>query len=433
MSDAIAIRTEGLGKRYTIGGQSYRDPSLRDALSRPFRRLAGGGGAKGAAPRAAAGDGVFWALRDANLQIRHGENVGIIGLNGAGKSTLLKILSRITEPTEGQAVIDGRVGALLEVGTGFALALSGRDNVFLYGSILGMRREEVARKFDAIVEFSGVGKLIDLPVKRYSSGMYVRLAFAVAAHLEPEILFLDEVLAVGDLSFQRKCFEFARELQRRDATILFVSHNMFSIKTMCDRVIYLSKGRIEYDGPVDAGIELYERDCRLTVLSWEGAGKPEEWPVYIDRCELSGADGRVKTVFDFGEKMRIKLDYLIRGPMPSPNFMVAFVRSDGVTCCTYSTEHDGLDLGTLTADGVLELDVPPLKLVAEMYTVQVTVRRKGFQDIVCAQVGTTFHVRDELLSMHFGVFHEPATWRHPPGRLTEADAGGRSQLTAIQG
>lgn len=422
---SAAIVAEGLGKRYRIATGEKIDDSLRAHIVAGLHRLTG-------KRRAVAPGGEFWALREANFTIGHGENVGIIGLNGAGKSTLLKMLSRIVEPTSGQATIDGRVGALLEVGTGFALELSGRDNIFLYGSILGMRREEVRRKFDDIVEFSGVGRHIDVPVKRYSSGMYVRLAFAVAAHLDPEILFLDEVLAVGDLAFQRKVFDFAKKLQQRDATILFVSHNMFSIKTMCDRVIYLRQGRIEYDGPVDGGIELYERDCRLGVVGWEGAGDPEQWTVFIDRCELSGADARLRTVYDFGERMRLRLDYQIRRPITSPNFMVSFVRSDGVVCCTFSTEADGLDLGTLTEDGTLELEVPPMKLTAEMYSVHVTVRLPGYQDIVCAQIGTTFHIRDELLSHHFGVFHERATWHG--AAIPEASTppvSGRARLTAV--
>jgi lipopolysaccharide transport system ATP-binding protein len=404
MSETPSIVAEGLGKRYRVVTPGSQHLSLQQQL---VRRVAGAFGG-----RQARGD--FWALRDVSFRIARGENVGVIGLNGAGKSTLLKLLSRIVEPTSGQATLHGRLGALLEVGTGFALELSGRDNVFLYGSILGMKNEEVRRKFDAIVEFAGIGRHIEVPVKRYSSGMYVRLAFAVAAHLDPDILFLDEVLAVGDLAFQRKVFEFTKSLQKRDATILFVSHNMFSIKTMCERVIYLRNGSIEYDGRVEGGIELYERDCRLAVVGWDEAGAPETWAVFVDRCELADADGRAKTVFDFGEPIKVRLGYQIRRPVQSPNFSVSFVRSDGVTCCTYSTEADGLDLGMLSEDGSLELELPPTKLTAEMYSVHVTVRQPGYQDLICAQIGATFHIRDELLSHHFGVFHERATWHGSP-------------------
>ena len=224
MNDEIAIRAERLGKCYHKGVVSHN--SLRDKIEYTVRGLFS----------RKSGDekdkGLFWALKDASFEIHRGENVGIIGLNGAGKSTLLKILSRIVTPTEGYARVRGRVGALLEVGTGFHYELTGRENVYLYGSILGMSRSEISQKFDAIIDFAEIADFIDTPVKRYSSGMYVRLAFAVAAHLDPEILLLDEVLAVGDFVFQRKCMEFSKKLQMKDATILFVSHNMFSIRTM---------------------------------------------------------------------------------------------------------------------------------------------------------------------------------------------------------
>lgn len=412
MSNNVAISAESLSKCYTLATNRTHD-SIRDLVVNGSRNLFRKRAA--AAPKQE-----FWALRDASFEIKHGENVGIIGLNGAGKSTLLKILSRITEPTSGRAVIDGRVGALLEVGTGFHLELTGRENAYLYGSILGMSKEEVRRKFDAIVEFAGIAHHLDTPVKRYSSGMYVRLAFAVAAHLEPEILFLDEVLAVGDLAFQRKCLEFAKSMQQRDASILFVSHNMFSIKTMCERVIYLRQGQIQYDGSVEAGIEIYERDCRLSTLAWKGASKPEDWPIYITQCESIDSTGQPRTVYDLGDRMAIRIKYEVRSPLLHPNFMVSLVRSDGVVCATYSTEIDQIDIGKVTSDGMLHLELPPLKLVAEMYSIHITVREKGFQQIFCAQVGATFHMRDDLLDTHFGVFHEKAKWHHARGHERDA-------------
>ena len=257
-------------------------------------------------PESAARD-TFWALQDASFDIARGENVGIIGLNGAGKSTLLKILSRITTPTVGYARVTGRLGALLEVGTGFHAELTGRENTFLYGAILGMSRAEVARKFDAIVDFSEIRDFIDTPVKRYSSGMYVRLAFAVAAHLDPDILLLDEVLAVGDVTFQRKCMDFARQLERKGSTILFVSHNMFSIKTMCQRVIYLKQGRIVFDGPTDEGLRLYESDSKLGPTPW--FNPPRDPSIVITDVELYGEHGEQKTMFEFGERMRVRICY----------------------------------------------------------------------------------------------------------------------------
>jgi lipopolysaccharide transport system ATP-binding protein len=323
------------------------------------------------------------------------------------------------------ARIEGRVGALLEVGTGFHGELSGRENVFLYGSILGMSKEEVSRKFDAIVAFSGIEQFIDTPVKRYSSGMYVRLAFSVAAHLEPDILLLDEVLAVGDLAFQRKCIEHAKELQRRDATILFVSHNMFSIKTMCERVIYLRKGEIQYDGPVAGGIELYEKDCRLTELSWTGT-KPEDWPIYVSACEVLDANDQPRSLFDYGEAVKLRLHYEVREPVEDPNFIITLTRSDGVSVCNFSTELDGVSLGRVQNPGTIVLESPPLNLVAEMYSISVLVRKKGFQEILSGQTLGTFHIRHDILDTHFGVFHAKGKWQtEEPARESRLISGQR--------
>jgi lipopolysaccharide transport system ATP-binding protein len=403
MKDDVVISGKGLGKRYTLGAGGRSHDSLRELLVDGARSLF----RRGQSPKQAAEP--FWALRDVSFDIRRGENVGIIGLNGAGKSTLLKIMSRITVPTAGTARVAGRVGALLEVGTGFHGELTGRENAYLYGAILGMGKQEISRKFDAIVEFSGIKDFIDTPVKRYSSGMYVRLAFAVAAHLEPDILLLDEVLSVGDLPFQRKCMEFAKRLQERNATILFVSHNMFSIKTMCSRVIYLKRGRVQFDGPTDAGIEMYEEDCRLSTLSW-AEKKPDEWPIKVTDFSLLDESGTPKTVFEFGDSMRLRLEYEAHHALDNPNFIIAFIRSDGVACCNFSSEADGLALGEIHGKGVLELQTPPLKLVSELYTISILIREKGFQRVLCAQIGSTFHVRHELYDTHFGVFHEPGRW-----------------------
>jgi lipopolysaccharide transport system ATP-binding protein len=246
MSD-IAIRVENLGKKYHIGGKQERYSTLRDSLvqgiSAPFKRI--GGLLRGEAAAASDLSEEIWALKDVSFDIKHGDVVGIIGRNGAGKSTLLKILSQITEPTTGRAEIYGRVGALLEVGTGFHPELTGRENIFLNGAILGMRRKEMERKFDEIVDFSGVEKFIDTPVKHYSSGMQMRLAFAVAAHLEPEILIVDEVLAVGDAEFQKKCMGKMGEVAKGGRTVLFVSHNLGAVRELCETCVFLESGYIK--------------------------------------------------------------------------------------------------------------------------------------------------------------------------------------------
>jgi lipopolysaccharide transport system ATP-binding protein len=246
----IAIRAEGLSKQYHIGRLKKQNMTLQERLAAaamaPIRRL--GGLASGRAAAAADLDEVFWALRDVSFTIKQGEAVGIIGANGSGKSTLLKILSRITEPTEGSATVVGRTGSLLEVGTGFHGELTGRENVYLNGSILGMKQSEVRAKFDEIVAFSEVGKFIDTPVKHYSSGMRVRLAFSVAAHVHPDVLIVDEVLAVGDARFRKKCLDKMSDVARNGATVLFVSHMAQIVTSMCDRAIWLRNGRVVQDG-----------------------------------------------------------------------------------------------------------------------------------------------------------------------------------------
>lgn len=255
MRDPI-VTVEGLGKRYRLRHVAENQPyvALRDVLAAraaaPLRWLR-----RGAPVRATRED--FWALRDVGFAIATGEVVGVIGRNGAGKSTLLKILSRITEPTEGRVTLYGRVASLLEVGTGFHPELTGRENIFLNGAILGMSRAEITRKFDEIVAFAGVERFLDTPVKHYSSGMYVRLAFAVAAHLEPEILIVDEVLAVGDAEFQKKCLGKMHDVSRGGRTVVFVSHNMAAVKSLTSRAIVLSAGTVAFDGPTADAIDRY--------------------------------------------------------------------------------------------------------------------------------------------------------------------------------
>ena len=265
-----AIRIESLSKCYRLG--ETHEYTLSDQIARAGARLFG---RRPISERRAAED--FWALRDVSLSINEGEAVGIIGSNGAGKSTLLKILSRITPPTSGRALVRGRLSSLLEVGTGFHPELTGRENVFLNGAILGMRRAEVVRKFDEIVAFSGVERFVDTPVKRYSSGMYVRLAFAVAAYLEPDILIIDEVLAVGDAEFQKRCLAKMDDVARGGRTVLFVSHNMASIQNLCSRCLLLREGQIAQDGKPHAVVAAYLEDDSVTtsfIREPQSNGKP---------------------------------------------------------------------------------------------------------------------------------------------------------------
>lgn len=257
MSD-IAVRVENLSKLYHIGAAQKRHDTLRDAIADFRLQIADWGPFNGRSKIENRKSGnTIWALKDVSFEVRRGDVVGIIGRNGAGKSTLLKILSRITEPTKGRAIIDGRVGSLLEVGTGFHPELTGRENIYLNGAILGMKRAEIERRFDEIVAFAEIDKFLDTPVKHYSSGMYVRLAFAVAAHLEPEILLVDEVLAVGDVSFQRKCLGKMGDVAKEGRTVLFVSHNMAVVENLCSQAILLSEGYIKATGNIGDVVEMY--------------------------------------------------------------------------------------------------------------------------------------------------------------------------------
>ncbi len=260
MSD-IAIRVEGLSKQYRIGKlERYRTlrDTLADSVTAPFRRI--GSMLRPSAPNGSEPPSeTIWALKDVSFEVPRGAVLGVIGRNGAGKSTLLKVLSRITDPTEGRVQIHGRVGSLLEVGTGFHPELTGRENIFLNGAVLGMKRAEISRKFDEIVAFAEVERFIDTPVKRYSSGMYMRLAFAVAAHLDPEVLVVDEVLAVGDAEFQKKCLGKMGDISKRGRTVLFVSHNLSAVQALCGRALLLDSGSLRRQGPIEQVMGEYTR------------------------------------------------------------------------------------------------------------------------------------------------------------------------------
>lgn len=327
----IAIRAESLGKRYRLG-QREQYVALRDVLTsmykaptRFFRRHA---------PHAPhlhqAGLEFIWALKDTSFEIEHGEVVGIIGRNGAGKSTLLKILSRITKPTVGHAEIHGRVGSLLEVGTGFHLELSGRENIFLNGAILGMRKVEIERRFDEIVAFAELEQFLDTPVKHYSSGMYVRLAFAVAAHLEPEVLLVDEVLAVGDAAFQKKCLGKMGEVAKEGRTVLFVSHNMGTIAQLCPRVLWLERGGLEVDGASHDVIAQYlTRGCSATYLWKRLPTDPADADAVLLSAQISQDDQAPVGIVRFDRDYAIAIEYEVNKPSRDLTILVRVTDASG--------------------------------------------------------------------------------------------------------
>ena len=310
-----SIVIEQLSKRYRLGGFEHGYRTLRDALTGKGNREAN----------------ELWALRDVSLEVERGEALGLIGHNGAGKSTLLKILSRITEPSSGQATLYGRVASLLEVGTGFHPELTGRENIFLNGAILGMTRAEIRRDFDAIVAFAEIDRFLDTPVKRYSSGMYVRLAFAVAAHLTPEILLIDEVLSVGDAEFQRRCLGRMNEVARSGRTVIFVSHNLASIESLCPRAVLLSRGEIARRGATAEVIAHYlSRRGRAAMVDLRAADRDGEGRARLTGIEILSADGAEPLdVLTFRQPFRARLHFQVNERIPGASFGFGLLTSDG--------------------------------------------------------------------------------------------------------
>jgi lipopolysaccharide transport system ATP-binding protein len=359
----VAIRVENLSKRYRINRVRQRYHTLRDEITDSVRSLFRRNG------RGHEEEETFWALRDVSFEVKRGEVIGIIGRNGAGKSTLLKILSRITEPTRGRATIHGRVGSLLEVGTGFHGELSGRENIYLNGAMLGMRKAEIDRKFDEIVGFSELENFIDTPVKRYSSGMYVRLAFAVAAHLEPEIVIVDEVLAVGDVAFQKKCLGKMEGMANQGRTLLFVSHNMAAIQALCSRGICISAGLIAADGPILDVIRAYSSEVRdvssqrLAERSdRRGRGQLRFSAHWIENSEgeridsvLVGQDVRFCFAYKATEPLRrVHASFILQGQMGEPI----------INCDTGSV---GQDFDEVPKEGVIVCELKKFPLRAFRY------------------------------------------------------------------
>lgn len=317
----VAINIEGLGKRYKLGATIERGKTFRELImeapARIYHSLKNNNGYKSYSKKdwedPDTPPGTFWALRDLDLEVKHGDVLGIIGPNGAGKSTLLKLLSKITSPTKGRAIVHGRVGSLLEVGTGFHQELTGKENIYLNGVILGMKKYEIDRKFDEIVDFSGCEKFLDTPVKRFSSGMLVRLAFSVAAHLEPEILVVDEVLAVGDAEFQKKCLGKMQEVSHEGRTVLFVSHNMGAVRSLCDKGLLLHNGKKVIHNEVADVIGYYlntlSDGSESAVLTWEPEEAPGNDYIRLLQAEIFSETSKGKIVFETSESINIKYTY----------------------------------------------------------------------------------------------------------------------------
>jgi lipopolysaccharide transport system ATP-binding protein len=415
-----AITIENLGKRYTIDHQRGDREGMRHVIDGAMR-----------APLAwlrsrrqkKLQQEDFWALKDVSLRINKGEVVGVIGSNGAGKSTLFKILSRITIPTEGRVLIDGRAASLLEVGTGFHQELTGRENIFLNGAILGMTRAEIVRRFDEIVEFSGVEEFLDTPVKRYSSGMYVRLAFAVAAHLEPDILIVDEVLAVGDAAFQKKCLGKMGSFASSGKTVLFVSHNMEAIRALCQRCVWMKNGRVHRDGKTDEVVEAY-----FNSVSSEqsfSCSNPD-YGLTVHKVVLRNERGEESGQFCPGEDLTVEISYDAKKRIEKPIIALGVLGLNG-SCFTSNMLLDGNRPAFLSGVGKITCTFKSIPLLPQSYTVKMIIRSANVKDlIVDYQEVASFSVAGDLAEYGYkGEFltyarHStpvviPYEWRFPDG------------------
>jgi ABC-type polysaccharide/polyol phosphate transport system, ATPase component len=407
-SPDVAIRASGLGKLYRIGETQEKYKTLRDTLAgivaAPLRRLRLAG-----KPRSRA-DRTIWALRDVSFEVRRGEVVGIIGRNGAGKSTLLKVLSRITEPTEGRAEIHGRVGSLLEVGTGFHNELTGRENVFLNGAILGMRRAEIQAKFAEIVAFAEIEKFIDTAVKHYSSGMYMRLAFAVAAFLEQEILLIDEVLAVGDAAFQKKCLGKMEDVARAGRTVLFVSHNMAAVRTLCTRGIVLHEGRVAETGEVGRCIEAYFRQIGAFQTATDVGAVDGASALGFGRVVVGGSGSS-----SVEHSAPLELETTLRFGQEVSGFSLLLTLTDVHDQCIFQVREESPALGVGAAskgdEYRIRITIPPLWLNPGLYSAH-------FKALLWGNFKNARNLSDKVpvditgsYSRATAVLHPPAKWQ----------------------
>jgi lipopolysaccharide transport system ATP-binding protein len=438
-----AIRVDKLSKRYRIGANKRpRDRHLRETISDGVRGLwkgLRGRTCDGHVGKRVEDDHEFWALKDVSFEVQPGEVVGIIGRNGAGKSTLLKILSQIVEPTSGRAEVRGRMGSLLEVGTGFHPELTGRENIFLNGSILGMSRREIDRKFDEIVDFSGVEQFLETPVKRYSSGMYVRLAFAVAAHLEPDILIVDEVLAVGDTAFQEKCMGQMQRTASQGRTILFVSHNMASIRQLCGRAILLHRGQAVADGEPVEVIHRYHEDARVSgpqsLTGWEDRDPAASGEGRIVHFDVTGPDGKSCSWVPFGGTLTLTLVADFHRPVYRPVFGVLVQGLSGEEILDLRSTHDALTVECAEGRVVLTATLDGVGLYPGEYTLSPWIMdqalRRNIDQVYNCRIlqvtpvaGTTSDLQGKR---YWGKYWVPSTWsceRPQPSTVGPAQTSG---------
>lgn len=411
MSDST-VSVSGLGKSYRIGsgqsrgGKTFRE-AIVDAIKLPYARFSD--------PGSSTSTKEFWALRDVNIDVNDGEVVGIIGSNGAGKSTLLKILSGITPPSRGRVTLRGRVSSLLEVGTGFHPELTGRENVYLNGAVLGMRRKEITAKFDAIVEYSGVEMFLETPVKRYSSGMRVRLAFAVAAFLEPEILIVDEVLAVGDAAFQKKCIGRMSEIGRSGRTVIFVSHNMAAVEALCTRGVLIGNGTVICDGPVEEAVSKYAHINNPGSGRFNADVRRNMLPQLIRGASVSDETGSAAGAVRMGSPVTIRVDYQVGKSVLSPSIAIGVDDLMGRRIFTLQNPLGSSAFERLTGAGSIECELANLPLAPGEYSVTIAIAESG-QNVETVENALQFSVLDSSIynggqSFHAGLCFATGSWK----------------------
>jgi len=394
----IDLKFDRVSKKYRIYHEAEEEDSPK-GLGRLTRRLRGNWTD-------------FWAIRDVSFEVPRGEALGIIGQNGAGKSTILKLLYNITTPTKGRIAVNGRLAALIEVASGFHPELTGRENVFLNGSLLGMNRREIKSKLDSIVDFAGVSAFIDTPVKRYSSGMYLRLGFAIAAHLDPDILLLDEVLAVGDAAFQTRCIERINQLRNAGTTIVFVSHNLGAVHSLCDRVFLMRQGEIYRSGPPHDVISDYEHMLTsMPVSPKAGGGAPVPTSaVQITSVSFFNSAGVKTTMFATGDEVRAEVEFVVHEPVEDAVIEIYFYSIFSNLHSHFSTESEGVKLNLVEGRGVVEFFCPELPFEAASFNVEASVKRRGadFNDHLDHKQASSLNV-SKGKPVH-GAFHTFHTW-----------------------
>jgi lipopolysaccharide transport system ATP-binding protein len=412
-----AIAVADLGKSYRIGRAAAAQAGRASWPRQLGRRI----GRLGGMLRHAGADETLWALRHVSFEVSRGEVIGFVGRNGAGKSTLLRILSRITDPTEGRARISGRVGTLLEVGTGFHPELTGRENIFLSGAVLGMRRREIERRFDEIVAFAEIERFLETPVKRYSSGMYVRLAFAVAAHLEPEILLVDEVLAVGDVSFQKKCLGKMSDVGRQGRTVLFVSHNMVAVQNLCNRVLWFDKGRLVADGPTDqvAREYLFAASSRENERTWDDADTaPGNHKLTVRHVSVRPEGGTTRGLMGMSVPLFAEIQFDNHIPDAYLHLSMEVHTDHGIAFTTDSHETDLATRDRPLPAGRFRMTcrIPPNLLNSGIHALTLIFRQEGRMEILRCESIVTFDVVEleerpgAWLGRAYGVVHPRLDW-----------------------